>query len=83
MHRQSRRTYHTHVSLHNFDRSCSWFFSLLSVPARKSYECIGNCLGDVAVSTIVAKQEGVLDMEKYNHGIPGSNDPVPQPSMIH
>ena len=47
------------------------------------FRTMSNCLGDVAVSTIVAKQEDALDMEKYNHGIPGSNDPVHHPSMIH
>ena len=26
---------------------------------------MSNCLGDVAVSTIVAKQEGALNMETY------------------
>ena len=27
--------------------------------------CMSNCLGDVAVSMIVAKQEGILDLEAY------------------
>ncbi|MBR5225924.1 MAG: cation:dicarboxylase symporter family transporter [Clostridia bacterium] len=27
--------------------------------------CMSNCLGDVAVSTIVAKQEGILDLDIY------------------
>ena len=27
--------------------------------------CMSNCLGDVAVSTIVAKQEGILDLDTY------------------
>ena len=30
--------------------------------------CMSNCLGDVAVSTIVAKQEGVLDTDAYKRG---------------
>ena len=28
--------------------------------------CMSNCLGDVAVSTIVAKQEGILDLDTYH-----------------
>jgi Na+/H+-dicarboxylate symporter len=27
--------------------------------------CMSNCLGDVAVSTIVAKQEGILNLDVY------------------
>ena len=27
--------------------------------------CMSNCLGDVAISTVVAKQEGILDIDKY------------------
>ncbi len=30
------------------------------------FRCMSNCLGDVAVSTIVAKSENELDMEVYN-----------------
>ena len=29
------------------------------------FRCMSNCLGDVAVTAIVAKSEGVLDMKKY------------------
>lgn len=29
--------------------------------------CTSNCLGDVSVSTIVAKQEGLLDIDTYNN----------------
>ncbi len=29
------------------------------------FRCMSNCTGDVAVSTIVAKKENLLDMEKY------------------
>lgn len=31
--------------------------------------CMSNCLGDTAVGTIVAKQEGLLDVETYNNKI--------------
>ncbi len=31
------------------------------------FRCMSNCLGDVAVSTIVAKTEGEIDMETYNN----------------
>jgi len=27
--------------------------------------CMSNCLGDVSISTIVAKQEGVLNLDVY------------------
>nr|MCR5627327.1 dicarboxylate/amino acid:cation symporter [Lachnospiraceae bacterium] len=30
------------------------------------FRCMNNCLGDVVVSTIVAKSEGQLDIEMYN-----------------
>ena len=30
--------------------------------------CMSNCLGDVAVSCIVAKKEGILDMTAYKYG---------------
>lgn len=30
--------------------------------------CMSNCLGDVAVSCIVAKREGILDMDTYRKG---------------
>ena len=29
------------------------------------FRTVGNCMGDVAVSTLVAKQEHALDMETY------------------
>ena len=29
--------------------------------------CMSNCLGDVAISTVVAKQEEILDVEKYKN----------------
>lgn len=28
--------------------------------------CMNNCLGDVAISIVVAKQEGLLDVGTYN-----------------
>ena len=28
--------------------------------------CMNNCLGDVAISLIVAKQENLLDIDAYN-----------------
>lgn len=34
-------------------------------PIMGMIRCVNNCLGDVAVSTIVAKQEGLLDIETY------------------
>ncbi len=34
-------------------------------PLIGMFRTMSNCLGDVAVSTIVAKSEGLLDMEKY------------------
>ena len=30
--------------------------------------CMSNCLGDVAVSCIVAKREGILDEDAYKYG---------------
>lgn len=29
------------------------------------FRCMSNCLGDVAVSTVVAKSEGLLNMDIY------------------
>jgi Na+/H+-dicarboxylate symporter len=29
------------------------------------FRCMSNCLGDVAVTSIVAKSEGQMDMEVY------------------
>lgn len=34
-------------------------------PIMGMIRCTGNCLGDVAISTIVAKQEKILDIDKY------------------
>lgn len=34
-------------------------------PIMGMIRCTGNCLGDVAISTIVAKQEGILDIDTY------------------
>lgn len=35
-------------------------------PLLSMLRTMSNCLGDVAVSTIVAKSEDLLDMEGYN-----------------
>ena len=47
------------------------------------FRTMSNCLGDVAVSTIVAKQEDALDMEKYNDKKSGRNEHDKQLSMAH
>ncbi|WP_029202026.1 cation:dicarboxylate symporter family transporter [Oribacterium sp. NK2B42] len=47
------------------------------------FRTMSNCLGDVAVSTIVAKQEDALDMEKYNDKKSSRNEHDKQLSMAH
>lgn len=47
------------------------------------FRTMSNCLGDVAVSTIVAKQEDALDMDKYNDKKSGRNEHDKQLSMAH
>ena len=36
-------------------------------PLVGMFRCMSNCLGDVAVSTVVAKKEGVLEIETYTN----------------